>query len=127
MGDDIMARELGRNAMTKKWVALFVSILLFSGAAVAASSWSENFSVIDTDGNGAISRAEWDTNQSKLSDGDTTMNPTLKVLDTDGSNSIDQDEWIAAEKIKKAYGTSCKASESSWCPCQNHPELAECQ
>jgi hypothetical protein len=101
--------------MTKNSVA-FVLVLLLSGrAAVAASSWADNFKMLDTDGSGTISRSEWDANSGKL---DPTMNPTLATMDTDNNNSVDTDEWAAAEGMKKAIGNNCREATSSWCPCR---------
>jgi len=110
--------------MTKYWAA-FVSVLLLSGTPAVASSWADNFKILDTDGSGTISRAEWDANAAKV--GDPTLNPTLATMDTDNNNSIDPEEWAAAEGMKAAIGHSCQSSTSSWCPCQNHPEKPECQ
>ena len=110
--------------MTKYWAA-FVSVLLLLGTPAVAGGWADNFKVLDTDGSGTISRAEWDANASKL--GDPTFNPTLTVMDKDGNNSIDPSEWAAAEGIKTAIGNNCTKSDSSWCPCQNNPDKPECQ
>lgn len=110
--------------MTKKWAA-FVSILLLSGTAAYADSWTEMFKILDSDGNGVISQTEWETNSPKLKLGN--FAPTFVIMDADNSNSIDTEEWAQAQKIQKAASTNCKASTSSWCPCQNHPEKAECQ
>jgi hypothetical protein len=109
--------------MTKYWAA-FVSVLLLLGTPAVAASWAESFKIVDTDGSGTISRAEWDANQGKL---DPTFNPTLATMDTNNNNSIDQDEWAAAEGMKTAISNACQSSTSSWCPCQNHPEKPECQ
>ena len=110
--------------MTKKWVA-FASVLLLSGTAAVAAGWADNFQVLDTDGSGAVSQGEFDANVGKLKLG--TFQPEFSALDKDNNNSIDADEWTGAEKIKKAYGTNCKESASSWCPCQNNPDDPECQ
>lgn len=128
MGDDTMTVEqvLGRDAMTKTWAALaFVSVLLVSGTpAIAATAWADGFKMCDADGNGAVNRAEFTDCEGKL---DPTMNPTFTMMDKDGNNRIDDDEWAAAEKQKTAIAKGCKASESSWCPCQNNPDDPECQ
>ena len=79
---------------------------------------------VDTDGNGSINRSEFTANEGKL---DPTMNPTFTMMDKDGSNSVDQDEWSAAAKQKLAIAKGCKASDKSWCPCQNNPDDRECQ
>ncbi len=110
--------------MAKKWVA-FAAVLLLSGTAAVADSWSDNFKILDTDGNGVISQSEWEANSGKLKLG--TFAPTFVVMDADNSNSVDPDEWNDAKKIVKAASTACKKAEGSWCPCQNHPEKAECQ
>lgn len=109
--------------MTKKWVA-FVSVLLLSGTAALADSWSGNFQTLDTDGSGTISRGEWQAGSGKLDLG--TFAPTFVEMDQDGSNSVDSDEWAHAQNIVKAHSTACKHAEGSWCPCQNHPEKPEC-
>jgi hypothetical protein len=48
-------------------------------------------------------------------------------MDTNNDNSVDADEWKAAEGMKKAIGKGCKASDQSWCPCQNNSSDPECQ
>ena len=97
--------------MTKKWVA-FASVFLFSGTAVLADSWADKFKSQDTDGNGSISRTEYDANVSKLK---LDPAPTFTAMDTDVNNSIDPDEWATAEKMAKAFPKGCKSSTSSWC------------
>lgn len=117
MGDEVKTMELRireEDTMTRKWVA-FVSVLLLSGTVAVAADWNSSFSAVDTDGN---------ANEGKL---DPTMNPTFTMMDKDGSNSVDQDEWSAAAKQKMAIAKGCKASDSSWCPCQNNPDDPECQ
>lgn len=109
--------------MTKFWAA-FVTVLLLFGTPAVAASWADSFDMVDTDGSGTISSAEWNANQGKL---DPTMNPTLSTMDTNNNNSIDRDEWAAAEGMKKAIGNSCREATSSWCPCQNNPEDPKCQ
>jgi hypothetical protein len=109
--------------MTKKWVALASAVLLWGTAAIAAD-WNSSFSAVDTDGNGSINRAEFTAGEGKL---DPTMNPTFTMMDKDGNNSVDQDEWAGAAKQKMAIAKGCKASDSSWCPCQNNPDDPECQ
>jgi hypothetical protein len=100
--------------MTRKWVA-FVSVLLLSGTAAVAGGWADNFKVLDTDGNGSISRTEWEANVSKLKLDPT---PTFTAMDADVNNGVDEDEWATAEKMAKAFPVSCKSSSSSWCPKQ---------
>ena len=110
--------------MTKKWVA-FVSVLLLSGTAAVASDWTDKMKVVDTDGNGKLSRPEWEANAGKLKLG--TAQPEFSAMDTDNNNSVDAAEWSQAEKTTSAYAKSCKSADSSWCPCQGHPEKPECQ
>jgi hypothetical protein len=111
--------------MTKIWIVFFAA-LLFPATAAFASSWTDNFNTLNTDGNGTISRPEYEANIAKLKLG--SAQPSFAVLDTDNSNSIDKDEWARAERIHSAYSkTNCTASGSSWCPCLNHPEKPECQ
>ena len=103
--------------MFKKWAPFaIVSILLLAGTTAFAADWNSSFSTLDTDGNGTISRAEFTAGEGKL---DPTMNPTFTMMD---NNSIDQDEWAGAAKQKMAIAKGCKASDSSWCPCQNNPD-----
>lgn len=109
--------------MTKKWVALASAVMLWGTVAVAAD-WNSSFGAVDSDGNGSINQSEFTAGEGKL---DPTMNPTFKMMDKDGSNSIDQDEWAGAGKQKMAIAKGCKASDSSWCPCQNNPDDPECQ
>lgn len=98
--------------MTKKWVAC-ACFLLLSGTAALAGDWSSNFKVLDSDGNGTISRTEFDDNMSKLK---LDPAPQFTAVDTDGNNSIDNDEWAAAKKTTEAYNTPCRSSTESWCP-----------
>ena len=100
--------------MTKTWVG-FVAVLLLSGTAAMAGGWAESFSAIDTDGNGRISRVEWEANVSKLK---LDPAPTFTAMDADVNNGVDEDEWVAAEKMAKAFPESCKSSKESWCPKQ---------
>ncbi len=101
--------------MTKTWVAV-VSFLLLSGTlAVAEEAWSAKFKQVDTDGNGTISRAEYEAASGKLG---VDPVPTFTAIDADSDNRIDQDEWTAAEKMVKAFPNGCKSATSSWCPKQ---------
>jgi hypothetical protein len=109
--------------MTKYWAA-FVSVMLLVGTPAVAASWADSFKVCDADSSSTVSRAEWNGCDGKL---DPTMNPTFTMMDKDGSNSVDADEWAAAERQKTAIAKGCKASASSWCPCQNNPDDPECQ
>lgn len=95
----------------KRCVA-FVSVLLLSGTAALAADWAESFKTVDTDGNGRISRTEWEANVSKLK---LDPAPTFTAMDTDVNNGVDDDEWAAAEKMAKAFPVSCKSSKESWC------------
>ncbi len=97
--------------MTKKWVA-FVTVLLLSGTAAVAGGWADHFKALDTDGNGRISRTEWEANVSKLN---LDPAPTFTAMDSDVNNGVDEDEWAAAEKMAKAFPVSCKSATSSWC------------
>lgn len=97
--------------MTKKWVA-FVTVLLLSGTAAVAGGWADHFKTLDTDGNGRISRTEWEANVSKLK---LDPAPTFTAMDSDVNNGVDEDEWSAAEKMAKAFPVSCKSAASSWC------------
>ena len=96
--------------MTKNWVA-FVSVLLLSGTAAVAGSW--DLKTVDTDGNGAVSRPEYDKNIGKLG---IDPVPTFTAMDADNNNRVDADEWAAADKMVKAFPVSCKSSTESWCP-----------
>lgn len=96
--------------MTKKWVA-FVSVLLLSGTAAVAGDW--NLKTVDTDGNGTVSRPEYEKNASKLG---IDPVPAFTAMDANSNNSIDAKEWAAAEKMVKAFPVSCKSSTESWCP-----------
>jgi len=98
--------------MTKTGLAI-ASILLLSGTAAVAAGWADNFKTLDTDGNGRISRTEYEANVSKLK---LDPAPTFTAMDTDVNNGVDTDEWTAAEKMAKAFPVSCKSSSESWCP-----------
>ncbi len=100
--------------MTSKCVA-FVSFLLLSGTAAVAGGWADNFSTLDTDGNGRISRTEYEANVAKLN---LDPAPTFTAMDADVNNGVDEDEWATAEKMAKAFPVSCKSSGESWCPKQ---------
>ena len=97
--------------MTRKWVA-FVTVLLLSGTAAVAGGWADHFKALDTDGNGRISRTEWEANVSKLK---LDPAPTFTAMDSDVNNGVDEAEWAAAEKMAKAFPVSCKSATSSWC------------
>ncbi len=97
--------------MTRKWVA-FVTVLLLSGTAAVAGGWADHFKALDTDGNGRISRTEWEANVSKLK---LDPAPTFTAMDSDVNNGVDEDEWAGAEKMAKAFPVSCKSATSSWC------------
>ncbi|MGE0022620.1 MAG: hypothetical protein AB7S70_03190 [Hyphomicrobium sp.] len=100
--------------MTKEWVA-FVSVLLLSGTAAVAGDWGASFKTLDTDGNGRISRTEYEANVAKLN---LDPAPTFTAMDADVNNGVDEDEWSTAEKMAKAFPVSCKSSSESWCPKQ---------
>lgn len=100
--------------MTKTTIFVTAAVLLFSGAALA-DDWAGKFKMLDTDGNGSISRTEWEANVSKLK---LDPAPTFTAMDKDVNNGIDDDEWASAEKMAKAFPTACKSSTESWCPKQ---------
>ena len=100
--------------MTKKWGA-FVAVLLLSGTAAVAGSWSDGFKTIDSDGSGTVAQTEYNANIGKLN---IDPVPQFDAMDADGNSSIDSDEWTAAEKMVKAFPVSCKSSSESWCPKQ---------
>jgi Ca2+-binding EF-hand superfamily protein len=81
--------------------------------SVAMADWASSFQTLDTDGNGRISRTEYEANVAKLK---LDPAPTFTAMDADVNNAIDDDEWAAAEKMAKAFPVSCKSSSESWCP-----------
>jgi hypothetical protein len=90
--------------------------LVASMATVAlAGDWSGSFKTLDTDGNGRISRTEWEANSAKLK---LDPSPTFTAMDADVNNGVDEDEWATAEKMAKAFPVSCKSAKESWCPKQ---------
>lgn len=92
---------------------LIVAAVMIPTAAMA--DWASNFKTLDTDGNGRISRTEYEANVSKLN---LDPAPTFTAIDTDVNNGIDDEEWAVAEKMAKAFPVSCKSSTESWCPKQ---------
>jgi hypothetical protein len=96
--------------MRKLLIAAAVALI---PASAALADWKGSFAEIDTDGNGRISRKEWDANQGKLK---LDPAPTFTAMDSDVNNGVDEDEWAAAEKMAKAFPVSCKSSGESWCP-----------
>ena len=101
--------------MLKKSVAI-VSVLLLTGTAAVADSWSEKFKILDPDGKGRVNQQQYEANIGKLG---MHYLPTFAAIDTNNNNSIDPEEWAAAEKMVKAYTTNCKSATSSWCEKQN--------
>ncbi len=97
--------------MTKTWIAC-ASVLLLSATAATAAGWADNFKTLDTDGNGSISRTEYEAGVSKLK---LDPAPTFTAMDSDVNNGVDTDEWAGAEKMAKAFPVSCKSATSSWC------------
>lgn len=100
--------------MTKKWLA-FASVLLLSGTAAVAGSWSDGFKTVDSDGSGTVAQTEYNANIGKLK---IDPVPQFAAMDADSNSSVDADEWAAAEKMVKAFPESCKSSSESWCPKQ---------
>ncbi|MBX9864079.1 MAG: hypothetical protein K2Y42_15170 [Hyphomicrobium sp.] len=92
---------------------LIAAVAALIPASAALADWAGSFAEIDTDGNGRISRKEWDANQSKLK---LDPAPTFTAMDVDVNNGVDEEEWAKAEKMAKAFPVSCKASGESWCP-----------
>jgi len=88
---------------------------LIPASAAYADDWAAHFKTLDTDGNGRISRTEYEANVSKLK---LDPAPTFTAMDEDVNNGIDADEWATAEKMAKAFPVSCKSSGESWCPKQ---------
>lgn len=97
----------------RKVFILAAAALLPASAALA--DWASSFKTVDTDGNGRISRTEWEANVSKLK---LDPAPTFTAMDSDVNNGVDEDEWAAAEKMAKAFPVSCKSAKESWCPKQ---------
>jgi hypothetical protein len=95
--------------------ALLIAAAAMIPASAALADWAGQFNTLDTDGNGRISRTEYEANVSKLK---LDPAPTFTAMDTDVNNGVDEDEWAAAEKMAKAFPVSCKSSSESWCPKQ---------
>ena len=91
---------------------LIVAAAALIPASAAFADWAGHFSTLDTDGNGAVSRTEFEAGISKLG---LDPAPTFTTIDQDVNNRIDADEWAAAEKQTTAYQESCKSTNASWC------------
>lgn len=91
---------------------LIVAAAALIPASAAFADWAGHFATLDTDGNGSISRTEYEAGVSKLG---LDPAPTFTSMDSDVNNRVDADEWAAAEKQTTAYSESCKSSTSSWC------------
>jgi hypothetical protein len=87
--------------------------VLFAANSAMAGEWSDKFKVLDSDGNGTVSRTEYEDNVSKLK---LDPAPQFSAIDTNNNNSIDEQEWSAAEKVTTGYNTPCTHSTESWCP-----------
>lgn len=96
-------------------IAVACAACVSMATAALAADWSGNFNTLDTDGNGRISRTEWEANVSKLK---LDPAPTFTAMDVDVNNGVDEDEWAAAEKMAKAFPVACKSAKESWCPKQ---------
>lgn len=91
---------------------LIVAAVALLPASAALADWASNFKAMDADGNGRISRTEWEKNSPNLKLDPT---PTFTAMDTDVNNGVDEEEWAAAEKMAKAFPVSCKSATESWC------------
>jgi hypothetical protein len=109
------AIRLGVNIMLKRLAAVAATFFVASSVYASADEWGEKFKMIDTDGNGSISRTEWEANWTKLK---IDPAPTFTAMDADSNNSVDTDEWVTAQKMVKAFPEGCKSSSESWCPKQ---------
>lgn len=96
----------------KTSIASMALLFALTTGATAAGGWADNFKILDTDGDGRISRTEWEANWPKLK---LEPTPTFTAMDIDVNNAIYPDEWAAAEKMAKAFPVSCKSTTSSWC------------
>ncbi|HRN87881.1 hypothetical protein [Hyphomicrobium sp.] len=91
---------------------LIVAAATLISASVAHADWAGHFKALDADGNGAVSRTEYEAGVAKLG---LDPAPTFTSMDQDVNNRIDADEWAAAEKQTTAYSESCKSTTASWC------------
>lgn len=95
----------------RKTLLAAASLVMLSGAAVAAAEWPA-FDKIDANGNGQIDRIEYQKNIGAFK---IEYAPNFVAMDEDNNNGLDEDEWKAAEKLTKSYTARCREASASWC------------
>ena len=77
-----------------KKIALFAVTAMFAGGVVHAAPYEKPFKKMDTDGDGAVTQAEWDADK---------RNPkNFKQGDTDGDGKMTLAEFAALNEKWKA-------------------------
>jgi hypothetical protein len=105
--------------------ALIVAAAILIPASAALADWAGNFKTLDTDGNGRISRTEYEANVAKLK---LDPAPTFTAMDADVNNGVDEEGGLRRKRWRRP--SPCRASlpanpgaRSSTKPVSRHYDL----